>query len=74
MNTLENDLNITKLQLQLLLQSETAYQPIADQPTMNIGLQVSEEMVKKHPELQYLQQQIKIGEAEVQLEKKQTAA
>jgi cobalt-zinc-cadmium resistance protein CzcA len=29
---------------------------------MNIGLQVSEEMVKKHPELQYLQQQIKIGE------------
>jgi cobalt-zinc-cadmium resistance protein CzcA len=52
-----------------LLQSETPYQPVADQPTMNIGLQVSEEMVKQHPELQYLQQQIKVGEAEVQLEK-----
>ena len=36
---------------------------------MNIGLQISEEMVQQHPELQYLQQQIKVGEAEVQLEK-----
>ena len=69
LNTLENDLNITKLQLQLLLQSTTPYQPIADQPTMNIGLQISEEMVKQHPELQYLQQQIRVGEAEVQFEK-----
>jgi hypothetical protein len=36
---------------------------------MNINLQVSEEMVKQHPELQYLHQQIKVNEAEVQLEK-----
>lgn len=69
LHSLENDLNIAQLQLQLLLQSETAYQPVADRPVMNVGLQVSEEMVKQHPELQYLQQQIKIGEAEVQLEK-----
>lgn len=69
LHSLENDLNIAKLQLQLLLQSETAYQPVADRPVMNVGLQISEEMVKQHPELQYLQQQIKIGEAEVQLEK-----
>ncbi|MGE8536844.1 MAG: CusA/CzcA family heavy metal efflux RND transporter [Chryseobacterium sp.] len=69
LNTLENDLDIAKLQLQVLLQSENPYQPIADQPTMNMGIQISEEMVKQHPELQYLQQQIKVGEAEVQLEK-----
>lgn len=69
LNSLENDLNISKLQLQLLLQSEQPYQPIADKPTMDVGLQISEDRVKQHPELLYLQQQIKMGEAEVQLEK-----
>lgn len=69
LNTLENDLNIASLQFQLLLQSEKPYQPVAGKPVMDIALQISEDMVKQHPELQYLQQQIKIGEAEVQLEK-----
>lgn len=69
LNMLENDLNIAQLQLQLLLQSDSQYQPISDKPTMNINLQVSEEMVKQHPELQYLHQQIKVNEAEAQLEK-----
>ncbi|OBW39501.1 Cobalt-zinc-cadmium resistance protein CzcC precursor [Chryseobacterium sp. MOF25P] len=69
LNMLENDLNITKLQLQLLLQSDESYQPVSDQPTMNVNLQVSEEMIKQHPELQYLNQQIKVNEAEAQLEK-----
>lgn len=69
LNSLENDLSISKLQLQLLLQSEQPYQPIADKPTMDVGLQISEDRVKQHPELLYLQQQIKVGEAEVQLEK-----
>lgn len=69
LNTLENDLNIVKLQLQLLLQSTISYQPVAEKPIINIGLQISEEMVQQHPELQYLQQQIKVSEAEVQLEK-----
>jgi cobalt-zinc-cadmium resistance protein CzcA len=69
LSNLENDLNISKLQLQVLLQSEKPYQPVAEKPTMNIGLQISEDRVKQHPELQYLQQQIKVGEAEVQLEK-----
>lgn len=66
---LENDLNISQLQLQLFLQSDSPYQPISDKPTMNINLQVSEEMIKQHPELQYLDQQIKVNEAEAQLEK-----
>lgn len=66
---LENDLNIAQLQLQLFLQSDSPYQPISDKPTMNINLQVSEEMIKQHPELQYLDQQIKVNEAEAQLEK-----
>lgn len=69
LNMLENDLNITKLQLQLLLQSDESYQPVSDQLTMNVNLQVSEEMIKQHPELQYLNQQIKVNEAEAQLEK-----
>lgn len=69
LNMLENDLNIAQLQLQLLLQSDSPYQPVSDTPTMNINLQVSEEMVKQHPELQYLHQQIKVNEAEAQLEK-----
>lgn len=69
LNMLENDLNIAKLQLQLLLQSDSPYQPVSERPTMNINLQVSEEMVKQHPELQYLHQQIKVNEAEAQLEK-----
>lgn len=69
LNMLDNDLNIAKLQLQLLLQSDSPYQPVSERPTMNINLQVSEEMVKQHPELQYLHQQIKVNEAEVQLEK-----
>lgn len=69
LNSLENDLSISKLQLQLLLQSEQPYQPIADKPTMDVGLQISEDRIKQHPELLYLQQQIKVGEAEVQLEK-----
>jgi outer membrane protein TolC len=69
LNMLENDLNITKLQLQLLLQSDESYQPVSDQPTMNVNLQVSEEMIKQHPELQYLNQQIKVNEAEAQFEK-----
>jgi cobalt-zinc-cadmium resistance protein CzcA len=69
LNMLENDLNITKLQLQLLLQSDESYQPVSDRPTMNVNLQVSEEMIKQHPELQYLNQQIKVNEAEAQFEK-----
>lgn len=69
LNMLENDLNIAKLQLQLLLQSEEKFQPISDKPIMNINLQVSEEMIQQHPELQYLNQQIKVNEAEAQLEK-----
>lgn len=66
---LENDLNIAKLQLQLLLQSDQQFQPISDKPTMDINLQVSEEMILQHPELQFLNQQIKVSEAEAQLEK-----
>lgn len=69
LNMLENDLNIAQLQLQLLLQSDSPYQPISDKPTMNINLQVSEEIIKQHPELQYLNQQIKVNEAEAELEK-----
>lgn len=69
LNMLENDLNIAKLQLQLLLQSEKQYQPVSDQPIINVNLQVSEEIVKQHPELQYLNQQIKVNEAEAQLER-----
>lgn len=69
LNMLENDLNIAKLQLQLLLQSDDSYQPVSDQSTMNVNLQVSEEMIQQHPELQYLNQQIKVNEAEAQLEK-----
>ncbi|WP_153392295.1 CusA/CzcA family heavy metal efflux RND transporter [Chryseobacterium vaccae] len=69
LNSLENDLNIAKLQLQLLLQSEIPYQPVADKVLMGVNLQLSDDQVKQHPELQYLQQQIKAGEAEVQLEK-----
>lgn len=69
LNMLENDLNIAKLQLQLLLQSEQEYQPISDQSIINIDLQVSEEKIKQHAELQYLNQQIKVNEAEAQLEK-----
>lgn len=69
LNMLENDLNIAKLQLKLLLQSDESYQPVSDQPMMNVNLQVSEEMIQQHPELQYLNQQIKVNEAEAQLEK-----
>lgn len=69
LNMLENDLNVAQLQLQLLLQSDLPYQPISDKATMNINVEVSEEMIKQHPELQYLNQQIKVNEAEAQLEK-----
>ncbi len=69
LTNLENDLNMARLQLQLLLQSDIPYQPVADRPIMDMNLQISEDKVKQHPELQYLQQQIKVGEAEVQLEK-----
>lgn len=69
LDLLENDLNLAKLQLQLLLQSEHMYQPIADKSTININLQVSEETINQHPELQVLNQQIKINQAEAQLEK-----
>lgn len=69
LDMLENDLSIAKLQLQLLLQSDVSYQSVSDKPTMNVNLQVSEEMIQQHPQLQYLNQQIKVNEAEVQLEK-----
>lgn len=69
LDMLENDLSIAKLQLQLLLQSDVSYQPISDKPTMNVNLQVSEEMIQQHPELQYLNEQVKVNEAEAQLEK-----
>jgi cobalt-zinc-cadmium resistance protein CzcA len=69
LDMLENDLSIAKLQLQLLLQSDESYQPISDKPTMNVNLQVSEEMIQQHPELQYLNEQVKVNEAEAQLEK-----
>lgn len=69
LNLLENDLNLAKLQLQLLLQSEQIYQPIADKSTININLQGSEEIVNQHPELQVLAQQIKVNKAEVLVEK-----
>ena len=69
LDMLENDLNIAKLQLQLLLQSDVQYQPVSDEPMMNVNLQISEEMIQQHPELQYLNQQIKINEAEAQFEK-----
>ena len=69
LNLLENDLNLAKLQLQLLLQSEQMYQPIADKSTIKINPQVSDEIINQHPELEILTQQIKINEAEAQLEK-----
>jgi len=69
LNMLENDLNTAKLQLQLLLQSEEQYQPVSDKPTMDIDLQVSKEMIRQHPELEYLNQQITISEAQAKLEK-----
>ncbi|REC45305.1 CusA/CzcA family heavy metal efflux RND transporter [Chryseobacterium pennipullorum] len=69
MDTLENDLNIAILQLQLLLQSDVPYHPVAEKSTLDIRLKMTEDMISQHPELQYLQQQIKVGEAEEQLEK-----
>ena len=69
LNMLENDLNSARLQLQLLLQSEVQYQPVSDKPTMTIDLQISQEIIRKHPELEYLNQQIAISEAEAQLER-----
>lgn len=69
LNILENDLNISQLQLQVLLQSGKLYQPVTDQPILNVNLQISEEIIKQHPQLQYLNQQIKVNEAEAQLEK-----
>lgn len=69
LNMLENDLNTARLQLQLLLQSEVQYQPVSDKPTMTIDLQISQEIIRKHPELEYLNQQIAISEAEAQLER-----
>lgn len=69
LNMLENDLNTARLQLQLLLQSEVQYQPVSDKPTMTIDLQISQEIIRKHPELEYLNQQIAISKAEAQLER-----
>ncbi|MBK1896626.1 CusA/CzcA family heavy metal efflux RND transporter [Chryseobacterium paridis] len=69
LNILENDLNISQLQLQVLLQSDKLYQPVTDQPILNVNLQISEDIIKHHPQLQYLNQQIKVNEAEAQLEK-----
>ncbi|WP_292010432.1 CusA/CzcA family heavy metal efflux RND transporter [Chryseobacterium sp.] len=69
LSVLENDLNLSKLQLQVLLQSERPYQPVSDKPVLDARLQVSEDVIQQHPELQFLNQQIKVNEAEVQLEK-----
>jgi len=69
LNSLENSLDIAKLQFQLLLQSEQPYQPVADQPIMKVNVQVSENDIQQHPELQFLDQQIKVKEAEAKLEK-----
>ncbi|MDV7695977.1 CusA/CzcA family heavy metal efflux RND transporter [Chryseobacterium soli] len=69
LNSLENSLDIAKLQFQLLLQSEQPYQPVADQPIMKVDVQVSENDIRQHPELQFLNQQIKVKEAEAKLEK-----
>ncbi|MFP3595368.1 CusA/CzcA family heavy metal efflux RND transporter [Chryseobacterium sp. SIMBA_029] len=69
LNRLENSLDIAKLQFQLLLQSEQPYQPVADHPIMKVNVQVSENDIQQHPELQFLNQQIKVKEAEAKLEK-----
>lgn len=69
LNMLDNDLTVAQLQLQMLLQSDQPYQPIADNLLMEVSLQASEEIIKQHPALQLLSQQIKINEAEAALEK-----
>lgn len=69
LNILENDLRIANLQFQLLLQSEQPYQPSAEKSSMDVDIQVSEEIIKQHPALQLLNQQIKVNEAEAALEK-----
>ncbi|WP_419868372.1 CusA/CzcA family heavy metal efflux RND transporter [Chryseobacterium sp. CT-SW4] len=69
LNALENDLGLSRLQLQVLLQSEKPYQPVAEKPVLDACLQISEEIIKQHPELKFLNEQIKVNEAEVQLEK-----
>ncbi len=45
LTNLENDLNMARLQLQLLLQSDIPYQPVADRPIMDMNLQISEDKV-----------------------------
>ncbi|ASW73551.1 acriflavine resistance protein B [Chryseobacterium piperi] len=66
LNILENDLNVARLQLQVLLQSDQPYQPIAEQPVLGVHLQASEDLIRQHPQLQFLNQQIKVNEAEAQ--------
>lgn len=68
LNILENDLNIAQLQLQVLLQSEKRYQPLTDQPVLNVDFQIPGDVLRNHPQLQYLNQQIKVNEAEARLE------
>ena len=69
LNILENDLDIAKLQLQLLLQSDVAYQPISQDNSVRLHFNSSDEDINKHPELVYLKEKININQAEAQLEK-----
>jgi len=68
LKALQNELTVLQMQFQLLLQSETLYIPETTSPKAMLKTLILDDY-KQHPELKLSEQEIKISQAELGLEK-----
>jgi cobalt-zinc-cadmium resistance protein CzcA len=68
LSQLINDIEITQLQFQLLLNTQTVYTPQAENPKMIFTTTLDTSSISNHPQLKVLQQQKQISLANTQLQ------
>ncbi|KAA9346133.1 CusA/CzcA family heavy metal efflux RND transporter [Adhaeribacter soli] len=66
---LQAELQLARLQLQLLLQAPESVEPVATSPKMSFPVQTDSLLLKEHPALQITQQQLKTADAALKLER-----
>jgi cobalt-zinc-cadmium resistance protein CzcA len=66
---LENEIDLAKIQLQWLLNSDIRNEPIADNFIIDVGLLSNNIPIENHPLLELSQQEIEQSKLQVQLEK-----
>ncbi|PJA07117.1 MAG: CusA/CzcA family heavy metal efflux RND transporter [Flavobacteriales bacterium CG_4_10_14_0_2_um_filter_32_8] len=69
LNQLKNDVEITQLQFQLLLNTTSVFTPLAEKPKIDFTALLDTTAINNHPQIKVLQQQKQISLVNTQLEK-----